>query len=347
MRVISGKYRGKKLVSPLDDSVRPTTDRIKETVFNILQWDIAGARVLDLFCGSGALGIECLSRGAEEVVFVDKSRESTELTKTNLKGIDGNYRVVNADFLNVLRAHGKKFDLIFIDPPYKSGLGDIAVDAVFECDRLARGGIVVYEHSTEIPFNPSSDRLNVRTKVMGSVTVEFVTRKERAFVTGSFDPITKGHEYVIDRAAEEFGEVVVACLVNPEKEYFFTPEERLAVVRAAIEGKEGVSALYSEKSAVEAAAEAGATVLVRGVRGESDETYEREMADYNSRHGFDTVFIPSSEEFAELSSTQVRAELAKGDFHSLPECAIMTAKEIMKNKTKGKARQRGVADGND
>ena len=102
MRVVAGRYRGKKLLSPADDSVRPTTDRIKETVFNILQWEVEGARVLDLFAGSGALGIECLSRGAEEVVFVDKSPSSVALIKENLKGIQGNFRVVTADFAGVL-----------------------------------------------------------------------------------------------------------------------------------------------------------------------------------------------------------------------------------------------------
>ncbi|MEG2450281.1 MAG: RsmD family RNA methyltransferase, partial [Clostridia bacterium] len=75
MRVITGKYRGRKLFSPANDDVRPTTDRVKVTMFDILQSDIEGSVVVDLFCGSGALGIECLSRGASEVVFVDKSRD--------------------------------------------------------------------------------------------------------------------------------------------------------------------------------------------------------------------------------------------------------------------------------
>lgn len=117
MRIISGKYRGRKLISPSDDSVRPTTDRIKETVFNILQWEVPGARVLDLFCGSGALGIECLSRGAAEVVFVDKNPASAALTKSNLKGIEGRFRVVTSDFMGVLRSGESKFDIVFVACP--------------------------------------------------------------------------------------------------------------------------------------------------------------------------------------------------------------------------------------
>ena len=266
---------------PADESVRPTTDRIKETIFNILQWDVEGARVLDLFCGSGALGIECISRGAAEVVFVDKSRDSVDLTKRNLQGIEGNYRVVNADFLGVLRSGDTRFDIIFVDAPYMSGLGEVAVDAVFDCDRLAEGGVVVYEHSTELPYVPQRNDVVARTKRMGTVTVDFVRAKRVALVTGSFDPVTKGHEEVIKAALADFDEVVVACLVNPEKNYMFTPEERLRLVKAALADEPRAKAIFSEGTAVDVAKSVGASVIVRGVRGEGDLDYENAMAEYN------------------------------------------------------------------
>lgn len=98
MRVVAGKYRGKNLASPKDDSVRPTTTRIKETIFNVLQGWVDGAVVLDLFAGSGALGIECISRGASEVTFVDRSKESSRSCIRISKASTGNYKVVNADF---------------------------------------------------------------------------------------------------------------------------------------------------------------------------------------------------------------------------------------------------------
>lgn len=331
MRIISGKYRGKRLFAPADDSVRPTTDRIKETVFNIIQWKVSGAKVLDLFCGSGALGIECISRGADEVIFVDKSRDSVELTKENLKGIDGNYRVVNNDFLNVLRAGTSKFDIIFIDPPYKSGLGEFAVQAVFECDRLSDGGTVVYEHSTELPYVSVDATLAVRTKKMGSVTVEFIKKKTVGMATGSFDPVTKGHEALIERALCDFDEVVATCLVNPDKKYMFTPEERVKLIEAAFSGNPRVSALYSEDTAADVAKRIGATALVRGVRNERDEAYEKEMADYNRERGVETVIYDLAD-FKELSSTAVREQLKNGDFHSLPAYAIIEAQDIMRNK---------------
>lgn len=336
MRIVAGKYRGKRLYSPSDDAVRPTTDRIKETVFNIIQWDVAGARVLDLFAGSGALGIECISRGAEEVVFVDRSPSSIALIKENLKGIEGNYRVVCADFLGVLRAGSDKFDLIFVDPPFRSGLGETAVCAALDSQRLAEGGTIVYEHSTELPFVPTRDDITVRTKRMGTVTVDFVRRKKTALFAGTFDPVTKGHIAVIDEALRVFDEVTAGILVNPDKDCFFTPEERLEILNAALSDKKGVKTLYSENMAVDVAREIHADALVRGVRGEGDSAYENEMARFNLEHGFDTVFFSPSG-FEDFSSTRAREELLKGDFHSIPPYAIIKCKEIMQKKESAKA----------
>lgn len=333
MRIVAGRYRGRKLTPPSDDSVRPTTDRIKETVFNILQWDVEGARVLDLFAGSGALGIECLSRGAAEVVFADKSPASVALIRQNLKGIEGSYRVLTADFMGVLRSGEDKFDLIFIDPPYKSGLGELAVDAAFDLRRVAEGGTVVYEHSSELPFKCAREDIKVRTKVMGSVTVEFIRKKTTGLVTGTFDPVTKGHMEVIEEALRLFDEVVVAVLVNPEKQCMFTPEERLALLNAALSDNTRVKTLYSEDYAVDVARRVGADKLVRGVRGEGDEAYENAMAEYNRAHGFDTVFV-TPERYADVSSTRARELISKGDFRLLPENAIITAEEIIRRKGK-------------
>ena len=333
MRIVAGKYRGRKLTPPSDDSVRPTTDRIKETVFNILQWNVEGARVLDLFAGSGALGIECLSRGAAEVVFADKSPASVALIRQNLKGIEGSYRVLTADFTGVLRSGEDKFDLIFIDPPYKSGLGELAVDAAFDLGRVAEGGTVVYEHSSELPFKCAREDVKVRTKVMGSVTVEFIRKKTTGLVTGTFDPVTKGHMEVIEEALRLFDEVVVAVLVNPEKKCMFTPEERLDLLNAALSGNTRVKTLYSEDYAVDVARRVGADKLVRGVRGEGDEAYENAMAEYNRSHGFDTVFV-TPERYADVSSTRARELISKGDFRLLPENAIITAEEIIRRKGK-------------
>ncbi|MEG1529624.1 MAG: 16S rRNA (guanine(966)-N(2))-methyltransferase RsmD [Clostridia bacterium] len=331
MRVITGKYRGRKLFSPANDDVRPTTDRVKVTMFDILQSDIEGSVVVDLFCGSGALGIECLSRGASEVVFVDKSRDSIALTTQNLKGIDGNYKILASDFLSALKSLRKKVDIIFLDPPFGSDLGEIAIKSIFALDILSEFGIIVYEHSSENKFELLLDGYKVRTKCLGSVSLEFISRKRVALVTGSFDPITKGHEEIIAIASKKFDEVVVACLVNPEKTYMFTPSERLQFVEAVASNFKNVRALYSTDRAVDVAKSVGAKTLVRGLRSNGDIEYEQAMAEYNRGFGFETMFI-NAENFEEISSTLVRSQIKEGNFCNLPSCCIKIVKTILEKK---------------
>lgn len=332
MRVVAGKYRGKNLASPKDDRVRPTTTRIKETLFNVLQGYSQDAVVLDLFAGSGALGIECISRGAKEVVFVDNSKDSIELVRKNLQGIDGNFKVVNSDFSGVLRnayVTGKKFDMIFVDPPYASGLGELALGLIFDLDLLADGGVVVFEHGAEKTYEVSDKRYKQRTKKMGTVVAEFISRKSVALMAGSFDPFTKGHEAVLDEALCEFDEVWVACLVNPDKKYTFNSAQRLALCECVCAQKKGAKAIYSEKYAVEVAAEVGASVLIRGIRGDEDKAYEEDMAEFNRKHGFETLFIEPNV-FSNVSSTKAREQIAKGDYSSIPSCcvALLASKEF-------------------
>ena len=177
MRVIAGKYRGKCLEAPSGDSVRPTTDRIKETMFNILQCYTPSAIVLDLFAGSGALGIEALSRGAEFVDFVDVSENSLIYVRKNLKGIDEKtYKVSKADFKAFLNSCEKKYDLIFIDAPYKGEIGQNAVSQVIELDLLNDGGMLVYEHATDNVIEFKDEKYNIRTKKMGNTTAEFIVK---------------------------------------------------------------------------------------------------------------------------------------------------------------------------
>lgn len=332
MRVVAGKYRGKNLASPKDDRVRPTTTRIKETLFNVLQGYSQDAVVLDLFAGSGALGIECISRGAKEVTFVDNSKDSVELVRKNLQGIDGNFKVVNSDFSGVLRnayVTGKKFDMIFVDPPYASGLGELALGMIFDLDLLDKDGVVVFEHGAEKTYEVSDSRYKQRTKKMCTVVAEFISRKYVALMAGSYDPFTKGHEAVLDEALCQFDEVWVACLVNPDKKYAFNPAQRLAIVNCVCEQKKGAKALYSDKYAVEVAADVGASALVRGIRGDEDRAYEEDMAKFNREHGFETVFIEPSA-FSKISSTLAREQISKGDYSSVPACCVslITSKEF-------------------
>lgn len=150
MRVISGKSRGKKLVSLEGDNTRPTLDRVKEALFNKIQFNIQDAIVLDLFAGSGALGIETLSRGAKEVVFCDKAPEAIKVIKqnvTNTNNLDKSI-IINKDYNEVLEKlsnQNKKFDIVFLDPPYKTNLAVDSLQKIIMSNLLTEDGIIIIE----------------------------------------------------------------------------------------------------------------------------------------------------------------------------------------------------------
>lgn len=148
MRVITGTARGRKLKTPENYDIRPTTDNVKEAIFNIIQFDIEGRRVLDLFAGTGQMGIECLSRGAESAVFVDQSREAVQIVRDNLKTCGLKGTVLQQDAVSFLNGCGR-FDLIFMDPPYDSDLYEIVLNNNKLVDILSDGGIIICEARRE------------------------------------------------------------------------------------------------------------------------------------------------------------------------------------------------------
>ncbi len=147
MRVITGSARGCRLGELPGQDTRPTTDRVKESVFNILQFDIEGRRVLDLFAGTGQLGIECLSRGAESCVFVDQSQAATALVRRNLRhtGLERRSQVIQSEAGQFLAACRQTFHLIFLDPPYAGDLLGNTIKKIAAVDILADNGIMVCE----------------------------------------------------------------------------------------------------------------------------------------------------------------------------------------------------------
>jgi len=149
MRIIAGRYRGKKLAEYYTPSTRPTTDRVKENVFNVLsnRIDFNGIRVLDLFAGTGQYGIKCLSRGAGFVTFNDYDETAVSVIKKNLKTIDGKWTVTNLDFMTALN-NAEQYDLIFLDPPYASNLGEQAIEIIKNKKKLAQFGLIVFECDT-------------------------------------------------------------------------------------------------------------------------------------------------------------------------------------------------------
>lgn len=128
MRIITGAARGRRLIAPEGTDVRPTTEKVKESLFSILQFELEGRRVLDLFAGSGQLGLEALSRGAAEAVFVDRDKRSLEIVKKNIErtGLSANARAVLRDAIAFLETEPAPFDIVFMDPPYGQGLIDQA-----------------------------------------------------------------------------------------------------------------------------------------------------------------------------------------------------------------------------
>ena len=146
MRVVSGSARGRRLKEPGDMKVRPTTDKVKESMFNIIQFYIPDALVLDLFAGTGQLGIEALSRGAERVDFVDESNASLALVRDNLTttGFEKSAQVFRADSIAYLDTCGK-YDIILLDPPYDTPLIDKALKKINEIDILNKNGIIICE----------------------------------------------------------------------------------------------------------------------------------------------------------------------------------------------------------
>ena len=150
MRVIAGAYKGRRLAAPTWPGLRPTSDRLKESVFAILAPELEGARVLDGFAGSGALGIEALSRGAASVVFVEHDARAAELVARNLAHcrIADGYVMIRAEFTRALRqlAADRRFDLALLDPPYDRADLDAVVDAA--AGRMAPGGVIVLEHAS-------------------------------------------------------------------------------------------------------------------------------------------------------------------------------------------------------
>lgn len=151
MRVITGKARGVALKTPDGLHTRPTADRVKEALFSIIQFDIPGAKVLDLFGGTGQLGIEALSRNAASAVFVDEREDACKLIKENLKRtrLEQSARVVRSDYLSFLNSCREKFDIILLDPPYAEIFLENSLKRITEIDILQSGGIIVCERPLE------------------------------------------------------------------------------------------------------------------------------------------------------------------------------------------------------
>ncbi len=177
MRVISGKYRGRKLAAPEGLHTRPTIDRVKEALFGSLQFRLKEAQVLDLFAGSGALGIEALSRGAKTCVFVENDRAALKTLEANLTFVEAGATVISADYLSALnRLSGQVFDIILMDPPYEAGYYEPAMAYIAESGTLADDGVLILEIKTGMESGGEKYFSLTKQKVYGAVTLEIYER---------------------------------------------------------------------------------------------------------------------------------------------------------------------------
>lgn len=179
MRVITGTSRGRKLVTPPGDDVRPTTDSVKESVFSIIQFSVEGRTFLDAFAGSGQMGIEALSRGAVKAVFLDNGRQSLAAVRKNLEatGLSDKAAVVNTDTVEYLKKTSQRFDIAFLDPPYKTGVLQKALEYIPTV--MNKGGIIICEHpiDEELPEDIGEYRLKKSYKY-GKIKISVYSHKE-------------------------------------------------------------------------------------------------------------------------------------------------------------------------
>jgi pantetheine-phosphate adenylyltransferase/16S rRNA (guanine(966)-N(2))-methyltransferase RsmD len=337
LRVIAGSAGGTRL-APVPRGVRPTPDRVRESLFNALGQFFEGGRVLDLYAGTGALGIEALSRGSRLAVFVERDRRARAVIHENLRrtGFVERAEVLGADVeavLGRLAGRGDRFDLIFADPPYR-----IAAEVGGILHRLrsllAPGGRVAIE-SGEAPVEGAGGKKGV-TRRYGGTFITILGRSELTMIVavcpGSFDPVTTGHLDIIRRASKIFDHVIVAVGSNRRKQARLPAVDRARLLEKVTADMERVSVEVMEGLLVDFARERGAQAIVKGLRAVSDFESEFEQAQLNRTMfpELETVFIMASAEHSFLSSSAVREIAALGgEVRGLvPEGVLETVKQI-------------------
>lgn len=179
MRVITGKARGRRLQTLDGTDVRPTTDNVKEAVFSIIQFSVEGRKFLDAFAGSGQMGIEALSRGAERVFFLDRKKEAVNVIKNNLKTTELSdfATVLNTDTLSFLASTNERFDIVFLDPPYGTGILQSALEKIVRV--MNKNGMIICEHPTdeELP-EQIEDFILKKNYKYGKIIITIYSHKE-------------------------------------------------------------------------------------------------------------------------------------------------------------------------
>jgi 16S rRNA (guanine(966)-N(2))-methyltransferase RsmD len=256
MRVITGTARGRTLKTPEGDHTRPTAERVKEAVFSIIQFEIEGRRVLDLFAGSGQLGIEALSRGATSAVFIESDKAAAEVVRENLQKtrLEDKATVLQTDAIAFLASTASVFDIVFLDPPYAANLLQKALTAA--AGKLRPAASLFANILLRMPCRPKqvtlhSKKLTNTARPPSASTAATWPDRTRGIIERSkrtddyenrrlprsFDPVTKGHVDVITRTAKMFDKVIVVVMTNFHKpQRSFSAEERVDMLRRCTAG---------------------------------------------------------------------------------------------------------------
>lgn len=347
MRIIAGFLGGRRLPAKVARGTRPTSDRVREALGSLLEARAAfeGAFVLDLFAGTGAFGLEAISRGAAHVLAVDQHPEALRGLEENVRALDVADRVTRKKLdlfqrgprvLSSLSAAAPgPFGLVFADPPYADHARLPALLAALANSSLCRpDALFVVEHARNRGWDEVSGLSELGRYVYGDSAVTLLARRSQmseggpkdmatdvpqarpsaAIYAGSFDPITNGHVAVIRSGLVAFDRIIVAVLTNTTKKPLFTVEERMDLIKDAVGADTRVEVdRFDRGLLVDYAKKKDVRVLLRGLRAVGDFEHELQMANMN-RHlaeGIETVFIMANDYFY-VSSTLIKEAAALG-----------------------------------
>ena len=349
MRVIAGKFGGRQLPAAVSNTTRPTSDRVREAIGSLLEarGALTGARVLDLFAGTGALGIEALSRGATRLVSVDKDPRAVRAIEQNLRalGVQREAQVLRLDLLQrpdrvlerLSRGGDGGFSLILVDSPYADLPKLVPLLEQLAGSQLCAPEVlfmVEHAHKSALPelrglavtgsyaYGDTALTLLARTPQMGEcVDVRMSNDSSKpekaisaAVYAGSFDPITNGHVAIIRSGLVAFERIIVAVLPNTAKKPLFSVEERVEMIRDAMQGDSRVEVdRFDSGLLVEYARAKGVRIVLRGLRAVGDFEHELQLANMN-RHldpEIETVFIMANDWFY-VSSTLIKEAASLG-----------------------------------
>jgi 16S rRNA (guanine966-N2)-methyltransferase len=342
-RIIAGAARGRRL--SVGQGTRPTSDRAREGLFATIiaiRGPFDGARVLDLYAGSGAVGLEALSRGASEALLVEADARAARVIRGNIGAVrlPGARLLVGRVERVLARGPGSRppWDVVFADPPYAAPAAEVerVLGALRDRGWLAPGALVIVERATRsgpvswpVGYAPRASRdygeatfwygLAAGAGPAAAASPGGGVSVRRVVCPGSFDPVTNGHLDIVTRAAKLYDEVVVAVGRNLSKATMFSLDERLEMLREVTKELGNVSVVGFDGLIVDFCKAHDISAIVKGLRAVSDFDYELQMAQMNyNQAGVETVFLSTNPLYAFLSSSLVKEfAIYGGDVTSL------------------------------